>query len=195
LRRLILVAVLVSSTLTISGCLGPLGTLLFEGTGSSNIPPQFDVSAVPASIRSDVASTFPDYEVVDAQVGDDDVILTLSHLTRRFFMTEQYDRSSPRGQKPVRWTRNDEGLEGIDFADRTDPRARSFVEFFVALHPEGDYIFDGLMQTGWRDDFDDYEASLFPMRATPVAFGLVQSSVAHTERYRYDHQTSEWSER
>lgn len=192
-----IVAASVVLAVALSGCLGPLEVLV-QGSGPSNIPQQFDDSRVPASIRSDVASLFPEYKIVDAEIGSDDVIVTLSHRSRPLYMTEQWDRTSVAGSPKAAWLRTTRELGGFDLADKSDPRTRTFLDFFVGLHPDGEYILNGMTPELYPADYSDlapreFEANLFPVRSTPDLFG--SHTVAETERYIYDPKTSHWSRR
>jgi len=193
LLRLIRLVALVLVLFGLAACQNPL-TLGLMGEPPTTVPADFDTSVVPAAIRADVARVLPDYRIVEAGVGDEDVSLTLRHRDRVFYFSDQYDRVSKPGVTPVRWKRTAGEAWDLDFAQADNPRVSGFVDFFEDRYPDGEFIFDGVLESSVTSGVETCEVNIFPMRSESDGFGCY-SAFAENETYRYHRATRTWTAR
>ncbi len=179
------------------GCLCTLALSACIFTAGEELP-------VPDSLRSQVASDFPEFEVVEEQgtsatganapgLTEQDVIFTLRHKTMPFYLTQQYDRTFEQDETPPEWALNTTDAEMMGaptFAGELDDRTASFIEFFTERYPDGEYIFQGASPEGVSSE-GHLEAWLFP-REEPESFGC-SASYGRTEAYDYDASTNTWT--
>lgn len=179
-----------------------VGLVVLFGAGGCGV--SGDELVVPPAVRSQVASDFPDFVVIDAQgstvtgagganLVEQDVIFTLKTRSGDFYMTQQYNQVYPAGHKPPGWKLSSQAEDEFgapNLRGRLDAKAVAFVDAFSRQHPGGTYVYNGA-SAPVEPGSHSFEAWVYPRQMSDS--NGCSASYGRSETYTWDPASRSWS--
>lgn len=188
--RIVGVVALLVAALLLPGCIGP-GVWVSVG-GPREFDAAFDASTISASIRSSIASDFPDYRIIDGSVDEQDALLTLSSTVTTFTLDVDYRNPKAYGEGPGSYYYGVGDAGDLDMRDTASPQVSSLIAYFAKRYPAGDYVFQGTRQENPESDGTTYMVGVYRMHiaGTPAPVG---TDAPREQSWHYDPIAKAWS--